>query len=99
MSGMGGDGYILVYQKETGETKVMNCTGAAPFAATRKRYEKTGIPMRGILSVSVPGLLDGWAQAHQKYGVLDWASLFDSAIDLSDNGFPVTHTLSKYIVA
>ena len=99
MSGMGGDGYILVYQKETGETKVMNCTGSAPFAATRERYEKTGIPMRGILSVSVPGLLDGWAQAHQKYGVLDWASLFDAAIDLSENGFPVTHTLTKYIAA
>ncbi len=99
MSGMGGDGFIMVYEKSTGVTKVMNCTGAAPLAATRDRYQKTGIPMRGVLSVSVPGLLDGWAQAHQKYGSLGWAGLFDSAIDLSDNGFPVTHTLANYIAS
>ena len=99
MSGIGGDGFIMVYQESTGTTRVMNCTGAAPGGATRERYEKTGIPMRGVLSTSIPGLLDGWAQAHQEYGTLPWAGLFDDAISLADEGFPVTHTLAGYIAA
>ncbi len=99
MSGIGGDGFIMVYQKATGSVRVMNCTGAAPGGATQERYEKTGIPMRGVLSASIPGLLDGWANAHQEYGSLPWADLFDDAISLADEGFPVTHTLASYIAA
>ena len=99
MSGIGGDGFIMVYWKSTGETKIVNATGAAPNMATRERYLADGIPLKGILSVSVPGLLDGWSAAHTKYGVLKWADLFEPAIDLADNGFPVSHTLAKFIAA
>ena len=97
MSGIGGDGFIMVHWKSTGEVKVVNATGAAPYAATRERYLPEGIPMKGILSVSVPGLLDGWIEAHQKYGVLKWEEVFAPAIDLAANGFPVSHNLSLAI--
>ncbi len=99
MSGIGGDGFIMVYWKRTGETRVINATGAAPYAATRERYLTEGIPMKGILSVSVPGLLDGWMAAHQKYGALKWSEVFESAIDLAANGFPVSHVLGQIIAA
>ena len=68
MSGIGGDGFIMVYRKDLGKIEVANGTGPAPFAATRERYADTGIPEKGILSVSVPGLLDAWLSAHEKYG-------------------------------
>ena len=53
--------------------------------------------MKGVLSASVPGLLDGWMSAHSKYGSLSLAQVFDPALDLADNGFPVTHVLSGVI--
>ena len=54
-SGVGGDGFILIYWAETGEVSAVNATGPAPGAATRERYlQDGGIPMKGIKSVSVP---------------------------------------------
>ena len=70
MSGIGGDGFIMVYNKKDDELKVVNGTVAAPYAATRDRYLPSGIPLKGILSVSVPGLLKGWTVAHQRYCLL-----------------------------
>ena len=99
MSGIGGDGFIMVYWRQTGEIKVVNATGAAPYAATRERYLPEGIPMKGILSASMPGLLDGWKAAHGKYGVLKWGEVFEPAIDLAANGFPVSNILSRDITA
>ncbi len=97
MSGIGGDGYIMVYNREAGTIEVCNATGAAPYAAALERYQATGIPVKGVLSASVPGLLDGWMSAHSKYGSLSLAQVFDPALDLADNGFPVTHVLSGVI--
>jgi gamma-glutamyltranspeptidase / glutathione hydrolase len=99
MSGIGGDGFIMVYWKEAGCIAVSNGTGAAPYAATRERYLPQGIPMKGILSVSVPGLVNSWLDAHEKYGVLSLAEALAPALDLADNGFPVTHYLSRSIAS
>ena len=99
MSGIGGDGFIMVYNKKDDELKVVNGTGAAPYAATRDRYLPSGIPLKGILSVSVPGLLKGWTEAHQRYGLLKLEEVLEPAIDLAEKGFPVSHTVSAAIAA
>jgi gamma-glutamyltranspeptidase len=99
MSGAGGDGFIMVYQQETGRIEVCNGTGAAPYAATREYYADGlgGIPLTGILSVSVPGLVDSWLATHQRYGQLSLAEVFAPAIDLAGSGFPVSQVLSRAI--
>ncbi|MCI0849060.1 MAG: gamma-glutamyltransferase [Chloroflexi bacterium] len=97
MSGIGGDGYIMVYNKAQNKIDICNATGAAPYATDLARYQADGIPQKGILSVSVPGLLDGWMAAHEKYGTLKLSDLFATAIDLAENGFPVSHVLSRVI--
>jgi len=97
MSGIGGDGFIMVYNRQAGTIEVCNGTGAAPYATDVDWYRKNGIPTKGILSVSVPGLVDAWMAAHARYGTLSLAEVFDAAIDLSENGFPVTHVLSGVI--
>jgi gamma-glutamyltranspeptidase/glutathione hydrolase len=99
MSGIGGDGFIMVYWKEADRIAVSNGTGAAPYAAARERYLPQGIPMKDILSVSVPGLVHSWLDAHEKYGALSLAEVLASAIDLADNGFPVSHVLSRAIAS
>ena len=99
MSGIGGDGFIMVYRKDDDRIDICNGTGAAPYAATRDRYLPEGIPAKGILSVSVPGLLDSWLSAHQKYGLLSLGQVLSPAIDLAANGFPASHVLSKSIAS
>ncbi len=37
-SGVGGDGFILIYWAETGTVTGVNATGPAPYAATRELY-------------------------------------------------------------
>ena len=99
MSGAGGDGFIMVYQKATGRLEICNGTGAAPYAATRERFLPQGIPLNGILSVSVPGLVDAWLAAHDRYGSLPLAEVFAPAIDLAANGFPVSHVVARSIAS
>ena len=97
-SGVGGDGFILIYWAETGEVSAVNATGPAPGAATRERYlADGGIPMKGIRSVSVPGLVDGWLLAHERYGALPLEEVFRPAISLCEDGFPVSHLLAEQI--
>lgn len=94
-SGVGGDGFILIYWAETGQVEAINATGPAPHAATRETYLKNGgIPMKGMRSVSVPGLVDGWLLAHERYGTLKLEEVFTPAISLCEEGFPVSHRLA-----
>ena len=94
-SGLGGDGFILIYWAETGKVEAVNATGPAPRAATRETYLKDGgIPMKGIRSVSVPGIVDGWLLAHERYGALKLEDVFAPAISLCEEGFPVSHRLA-----
>jgi gamma-glutamyltranspeptidase/glutathione hydrolase len=99
MSGIGGDGYLMIYWKKDDRLSVVNATGAAPGAATREHFLPRGIPMKGILSVSIPALVDGWLSAHEKYGRLSLAEVFAPAMDLATNGFPTSHVLAKAIAA
>src|SRR5262249_35698890 len=91
MSGIGCDGYLMIYWRFDDRLSVVNATGAAPGASTRERFLRQGIPMKGVLSVSVPALVDGWISAHEKYGSLSLAEVFAPAIDLATNGFPTSH--------
>ena len=88
MSGIGGDGFIMVYTRADDTVKVVNATGPAPYAATRDRYLPEGIPLKGILSMSVPGLLRGWTEAHERYGVLSLSEVLEPAVELAEEGFP-----------
>ena len=97
MSGIGGDGFIMVYQRESDRLEVCNGTGAAPYAADPAGFQSKGIPMQGVLSASTPGLLDAWLSAHEKYGSLPLSQALASAIDLAENGFPVSHVLAQAI--
>ena len=96
MSGIGGDGFIMTYRAEDDSLRVCNGTGAAPYGATLERYRR-GIPMKGILSVSVPGLLNAWLDTHAAYGTLPLADVLAPAIALAGDGFPVTYYLAAAI--
>ena len=103
MSGLGGDGFSLVYHAPSKKLEALNATGAAPLAATIDRFKEGGIPARygaadqAVLRISTPGLLDGWLTAHGRYGSLPWREVLTPAIELASEGLPVSHKLSEAI--
>ncbi|NER83697.1 MAG: gamma-glutamyltransferase, partial [Leptolyngbya sp. SIO1D8] len=62
--------------------------------ATQSFYTGQGyaeIPQRGPLAaLTVPGAVDSWHQAHQRFGYLSWADLLSPAIELAESGYPAT---------
>ena len=96
MTGLGGDAFILIYLAKTREVKFINATGQAPAAATVDFYKaKGGLPEDGPLSVIVPGAVGGMEMAVQKYGSKPMSEVLAPAIDLAENGFPITESLGN----
>ena len=93
-SSIGGDGFVMVHMAANGTVEVANGTGAAPLAATADKY-KDGIPYTGILGTSVPGIVDALLSAHEKYGILTLAQCLEPAIELCEDGVPVSDFQSR----
>lgn len=96
-AGLGGDAFALLYVAKKNKIIGMNGSGRAPFRADLSWFHNHGlktIPERGILSVTVPGALHGWAEAVIRYGSLSLEELFEDAIYYAENGFPVTEVIA-----
>ncbi len=95
MTGLGGDMFVLYYEAKTGTVHFINGTGIAPKLATVDYYKaKGGMPDEGPLSVSLPGAVGGAELALKTFGTKSLAEVLAPAIDLADNGFPVTESLA-----
>jgi gamma-glutamyltranspeptidase len=95
MTGLGADMFILYYNAKTHEVKFINGTGFAPQAATIELYKgKGGIPDDGPLTIAVPGAVSGAAFAVQKYGTRPLADVFAPAIEIAEQGFPISESLA-----
>jgi gamma-glutamyltranspeptidase/glutathione hydrolase len=95
--GIGGDAFALIYLAEDDKLLGMNGSGRAPYRASLDWFRDRQIqvmPERGMLSVTVPGALQGWAQAVERYGNLTLSELLEDAIDYAENGFPVTEVIA-----
>ena len=95
--GLGGDAFALIYRGRENDIIGMNASGRAPYGARRDWFYDRGmqaIPDHGILSITVPGALHGWAQAVERYGNLKLADVFEDAIGYAANGFPVTEVIA-----
>ncbi len=96
MTGLGADMFVLIYLAKTGEVKFINGTGFAPQAATIDFYKsKGGIPDSGPLSISVPGAVGGAALAIRKYGTKSLGEVLAPAIEIAEQGFPITDALAR----
>jgi gamma-glutamyltranspeptidase/glutathione hydrolase len=91
-NGLGGDLFVIYWEAKTGKLYGLNASGWAPKALTIEHLRAKGItemPQYGIDSVTVPGVVDGWAKLHERWGRLAWRDLFQPAIFYADHGFPV----------
>lgn len=94
--GLGGGFLMTIYTKETGKIETLNAREVAPMDAYRDMFVgNASLSSKSGLSIAVPGELKGYWEAHQKYGVLDWAEIVQPTIDLCRNGHLVTPFLAK----
>jgi gamma-glutamyltranspeptidase / glutathione hydrolase len=97
-SGIGGGAFMLVYNPKDKQTTSFDGREVAPASATpnmfldaagKARPKPEAIP--GGLSVGIPGVVAMLEMAHQKYGKLPWARLFQPAIKLADGAKTRAH--------
>ena len=97
MNGVGGDLFALVYDPKSGELQGLNASGRSAYAATPEVFAERGlkeIPYRGVLSVTVPGVVDGWATLLQRHGTIPLSRALAPAIEYASRGFPVSEIIA-----
>ncbi|MBL0523726.1 gamma-glutamyltransferase [Aeromonas dhakensis] len=100
-SGIGGGSLMLVWDGK--QVAAVDGRETAPAAATDQLFMKDGKPMAfydgvvGGRSVGAPGTVRALALAHQRYGKLPWASLFEPAITLAEQGFVISPRLAALL--
>jgi gamma-glutamyltranspeptidase/glutathione hydrolase len=102
MSGLGGDTFIVLWRAQEGRVYALNGSGAAPHAATPQWFTSHGhrqMPLRGMLSASVPGAVDAMTTALARWGSgrFTLPQLLAPAIDYAEHGFPVARRVAAWI--
>ncbi len=103
-SGIGGGAFLLHFDAGSREISAYDGRETAPAAATEDLFlAPAGEPMGffdalvGGRAVGALGVLRMLELAHEHHGKLPWADLFASAIDLAEQGFPVSPRLHMLI--
>lgn len=103
-SGIGGGGFLLVYDPKTKSVTSFDGRETAPKAVDENLFIKEDGSKMGFFEavvggrgVGTPGLVHMLDQAHQRYGRIGWPVLFDDAIALSEKGFAVSERLHSLV--
>ena len=99
MNGIGGDLFAIVYEAKTGKLYGLNASGWAPAGLTIEFLKSKGItemPQKGILSVTVPGAVDGWSKLLARFGTRKFSEVLAPAIFYAREGFPVAEWDAAY---
>ena len=99
-NGIGGDLFAIVWDAKTKKLHGLNASGPAPKNLSIEYFIENGlnkIPPYGPLPVTVPGAVDGWVKLHEKFGKLEFKSLFEPTIEYAKKGFPVTELIAYYL--
>jgi gamma-glutamyltranspeptidase/glutathione hydrolase len=95
MSGAAGIGLMLISRARTGERHVLDFIGPAPRAADPARCTEDELA-GGPKSCATPGNLGGWLAALDRFGSMPRSRVLAPAIDLAENGAPLTFTNVKF---
>ena len=90
MSGLGGDGYMLVHIARDNRLHALDYVGRSAHAATRAAFADEGEKEVGPKALLVPGAPGGWLAAHARFGSLPLDRIFAPAIEYAEGGVPLT---------
>ncbi len=107
-AGVGGGGFMVVYQPATDTVVTLDGREEAPAATTPDLFQDPDLdpgvmlpffPQRisSGLAVGVPGTPLNWATAVERYGTRSLADLLQPAIALAEQGFTVDATFAEQI--
>lgn len=102
---IGGGGFMIVHTKD-GKVTAFDFREKAPLAAHERMYVDSAgnyiddLSHEGYLAVGVPGTIAGFDLALKRFGTMSWDDLADPAVDLADDGFPLSWAMAddfKYL--
>ncbi len=97
---IGGGGFMLVYNAESGTTTAIDYREMAPLGATRDMFldangdADPNLSRNSHKASAVPGTVAGLYYAHKEFGKLPWKRLLQPAVDLARDGIIVNQDLS-----
>lgn len=105
-TGIGGDVFCLFYNAKTKKVHALNGSGRYPGNASLEKIrndlglapEQPGsIPMLNALATTTPGAAAGWVDTVEKFGSgkLSLEQILQPAIELGEEGFPVSELSSQ----
>jgi gamma-glutamyltranspeptidase / glutathione hydrolase len=101
MNGVGSDAEILIYNAKEKKVYSINAEPRAPKLATIDWYKKNNggiLPdSDGLLAGGIPGVVDAWYTILDHWGTMSFEQVLQPAIDLAENGFPLSERLSRII--
>jgi gamma-glutamyltranspeptidase/glutathione hydrolase len=100
-NGIGGDLFAIIWHADSGQLYALNASGRSPLGLSYDRLmeilEEKGeddIPALDLLSISVPGAIDGWFEMHDRFGSASMEEILAEPIWYAENGFPVSEAIS-----
>ncbi|MGB6308588.1 MAG: gamma-glutamyltransferase family protein [Steroidobacteraceae bacterium] len=107
MVGVGGDVFAVIYIAKNKKIYVLNSSGTATSGATLTRFNSlgyhwnpqnwgpsSGMPLHGILPVTVPGAVWGWQSALKRFGTMSFKEVLEPAAEYAERGFPVSERVA-----
>jgi gamma-glutamyltranspeptidase/glutathione hydrolase len=96
MNGIGGNGFMTVFDRKTGQVHSLSMTGAAPKAL--KPSEMTPETLNaGMRAGIVPGNLGGYLYVLDRFGTMSLAEVFAPAIEVAEKGYAIDPMLAASI--
>ena len=108
MVGVGSDLFAIVYVAQEHKVYALNASGTAPSGATVERFKRlgyrwdshnwgpsSGMPLTGILPVTVPGSVWGWEALERRFGKLAFKQVLEPAAQYAEDGFPISERIAS----
>ncbi|MEO1168655.1 MAG: gamma-glutamyltransferase [Pseudomonadota bacterium] len=103
-SGIGGGGFFVRHDATNGTATTIDGRETAPSTATPELFlTEEGEPMGfrqavpGGRSIGIPGNMRLMAEAHGRWGRLDWERLFEPAIRHAEEGYAVNARMARFL--
>jgi len=102
--GIGGGFFMTIYNRKTEKTFIVDAREIAPIKASKDMYKGNyEASLLGPLAAGVPGEIQGYWMAHEKFGRLPWKRLFHRVILMARKGWRMSssaaHALQSKVAA
>ena len=103
--GLGGGGFMVVHRASDGLVTTIDHRETAPAAMHPQSFWEGGVPLSFTqarwsgLSAGVPGTVEGWSVALNRFGTMSLGEVLQPAIAVARDGFTVDQTFHDQVAA